>query len=222
MFCFHFEFPPEEFALYTLRQRLGSKKISGLNKWLVDFGGTVALVGDLSFAVRHVEVGDGFGDGKKAMDVVGLWKHLDRHVPGGHAVLRDQADHLCLAILERSDGTATVESVEVNPRAVRLAGRSGPSVGATRLVGRVEDVLPRLKPAQLAIVNPPRTGLATAVTDRLLDRPPDRLVYVSCDPATLARDVARLAPVYRLAAVRAFDLFPQTAHVETVVTLVRP
>ncbi|MGQ0702496.1 MAG: class I SAM-dependent RNA methyltransferase [Gemmatimonadales bacterium] len=124
------------------------------------------------------------------------------------------------AILRRSGGAATVESVEVNPRAVRLAERRGPA-GATRIAGRVEDVLHRLEPAQAAILNPPRTGLAQAVAEHLTTRPPDRLVYISCDPATLARDLNRLAAAYRIVAIRAFDLFPQTAHVETVVTLVR-
>jgi 23S rRNA (uracil1939-C5)-methyltransferase len=47
---------------------------------------------------------------------------------------------------------------------------------------------------------------------------PERIVYVSCDPATLARDLTRL-PSFRVVDVRAFDLFPQTAHVETVVVL---
>jgi 23S rRNA (uracil1939-C5)-methyltransferase len=47
---------------------------------------------------------------------------------------------------------------------------------------------------------------------------PTRVVYVSCDPATLARDLSRM-PSYRLTDLRAFDLFPQTAHVETVAVL---
>ena len=55
----------------------------------------------------------------------------------------------------------------------------------------------------------------TAALDRL---GPRRIVYISCDPATLARDLTRL-PRYRLTGARAFDLFPQTAHVETVATL---
>ena len=46
-----------------------------------------------------------------------------------------------------------------------------------------------------------------------------RIVYVSCDPATLARDLKRIGPDYRIRRVRGFDLFPQTPHVETVVTL---
>lgn len=47
------------------------------------------------------------------------------------------------------------------------------------------------------------------------------MIYVSCDPATLARDVARLIDAYRLEEIKAFDLFPQTAHVETVAVLAR-
>jgi hypothetical protein len=64
-------------------------------------------------------------------------------------------------------------------------------------------------PPDAVIVNPPRTGLGEPVTDRLSVRGPGRLVYVSCDPATLARDLARLAPTYRVTEARAFDLFPR-------------
>ena len=48
---------------------------------------------------------------------------------------------------------------------------------------------------------------------------PSTLIYISCDPATLARDIARLRTCYRVRDLRAFDLFPQTAHVETVARL---
>jgi 23S rRNA (uracil1939-C5)-methyltransferase len=70
------------------------------------------------------------------------------------------------------------------------------------------------------ITNPPRTGMDARVPEALERLAPGRVVYVSCDPATLARDLARL-PGFRIAEVRAFDLFPQTAHVETVVVLDR-
>lgn len=81
----------------------------------------------------------------------------------------------------------------------------------------VERALGDALPADLVIVNPPRAGLHASVSELLSSgRPrPSRLIYVSCNPATLARDVGRLSG-WRVASVRAFDMFPQTAHVEVV------
>jgi 23S rRNA (uracil1939-C5)-methyltransferase len=89
------------------------------------------------------------------------------------------------------------------------------------IAGRVEDHLAAALPADVVLLNPPRAGVDARVTAALegAARPPRAIVYVSCDPATLARDVARM-PRYRLASVRAYDMFPQTAHVETVCELV--
>lgn len=115
---------------------------------------------------------------------------------------------------------ATVSSVEAEVRAVALAEARGPA-GPRRLVGRVEERLRDLPDPALVYTNPPRTGMDARVTEALARSGARRVVYVSCDPATLARDVARLAPAFRLAAVRAFDQFPQTAHVECVATLER-
>jgi 23S rRNA (uracil1939-C5)-methyltransferase len=113
---------------------------------------------------------------------------------------------------------AEVESVESDRRAVAEAERRGPP--ARRHVGRVEDVLRELRRPDLVIANPPRTGMDGRVTAALERLAPSRLVYISCDPATLARDLGRL-PGFRLAMVQAFDLFPQTAHVEAVAVLER-
>src|SRR3989442_1687427 len=66
---------------------------------------------------------------------------------------------------------------------------------------------------------PPRAGLHWDVILRFTGEPVARLVYISRDPATLARDLRRLSVNYRVAAVKAFDLYPQTAHVATVVAL---
>jgi 23S rRNA (uracil1939-C5)-methyltransferase len=126
-------------------------------------------------------------------------------------------------------GGATVESVELDHRAVRLAETRGPAVAVTRHAGKVEQWLPRLRPADLLIVNPPRTGLGAAVASHLATPPATgapvhlarRLVYISCDPATLARDLDRMRQAFSITEVSAFDLFPQTAHVETVVRLDR-
>jgi 23S rRNA (uracil1939-C5)-methyltransferase len=70
------------------------------------------------------------------------------------------------------------------------------------------------------ITNPPRTGMDERVTAALERLAPSRIVYISCDPATLARDLTRM-PGFRLTRAVAFDLFPQTAHVETVARLDR-
>jgi tRNA/tmRNA/rRNA uracil-C5-methylase (TrmA/RlmC/RlmD family) len=111
---------------------------------------------------------------------------------------------------------AAVESVEADRRAVAEAERRGPP--ARRHAARVEHVLGELRPPQLVLANPPRTGMDARVADELERVRPTRVVYVSCDPATLARDLSRM-PSYRLTDLRAFDLFPQTAHVETVAVL---
>ena len=76
--------------------------------------------------------------------------------------------------------------------------------------------------ADTVVVDPPRTGLSAEVSRALGAGGVPRIVYVSCDPATLARDVRVLVDAgYAMSDVRAFDLFPRTGHVETVLTLSR-
>jgi tRNA/tmRNA/rRNA uracil-C5-methylase (TrmA/RlmC/RlmD family) len=85
--------------------------------------------------------------------------------------------------------------------------------------GAVEHVLPRVKPGliDVLVVDPPRSGMSSVATDAVLAMAPPRIVYVSCDVATLARDARCLVEAgYRLGPLAAFDLFPNTAHIETV------
>lgn len=112
-----------------------------------------------------------------------------------------------------------VTAIEAHPDAVAEVRRSAPS--SRVLEGTVESRLAEALPVDVAILNPPRAGLEEDVTTVLAETGPARVVYVSCDPATLARDLRRLADRYEVAGVRCFDLFPQTAHVETVVELER-
>jgi len=112
---------------------------------------------------------------------------------------------------------ATVVSVDADEKAVSW-GRS--RLPAVRFIAaRAEDVLPSLPVPHAVVVNPPRGGLHWDVSLRLQSEPVPKLVYISCDPATLARDLQRLNVNYIVKDVRAFDLFPQTAHVETVAVL---
>jgi 23S rRNA (uracil-5-)-methyltransferase RumA len=71
----------------------------------------------------------------------------------------------------------------------------------------------------VAIVDPPRSGCRPEVIDRLISLSPVRIIYVSCDPATLARDLKILSPHYKVSSLTAVDLFPQTAHIETITRL---
>jgi 23S rRNA (uracil1939-C5)-methyltransferase len=113
--------------------------------------------------------------------------------------------------------------VEVDARAVRRAEERAAAAGVTMrcLAGRVEDKLPKLLPADVVIVNPPRSGLSPEVSS-LLSPLSSLLVYVSCDPATLARDLKRIGVrTEDVRLVRAYDMFPQTSHVETLVVAER-
>jgi 23S rRNA (uracil1939-C5)-methyltransferase len=114
---------------------------------------------------------------------------------------------------------AEVESVERDARAVAHADSTGPR--AIRHAGSAEMIVSRLKDADLVVTNPPRTGMDPVVTSAIVASPAQRIVYVSCDPATLARDIGALSPRFTLAELRSFDMFPQTAHVETVAVLDR-
>lgn len=91
--------------------------------------------------------------------------------------------------------------------------------------GSVEDYLrsPRRKPADTLIVDPPRTGMSKAAMQAVAAMGARRVVYVSCDPATMARDARRLVDAgYHLETFRAFDLFPNTPHVESLGVFTRP
>jgi 23S rRNA (uracil1939-C5)-methyltransferase len=74
---------------------------------------------------------------------------------------------------------------------------------------------------EVMIIDPPRAGMAPEVVRRVLDMGPERIVYISCNPATLARDAALLAAHYEVAEIQPIDMFPHTFHVESVARLER-
>ncbi|MDT4895372.1 MAG: rRNA (uracil1939-C5)-methyltransferase [Acidobacteriota bacterium] len=120
-----------------------------------------------------------------------------------------------------------VFGVEANATAIGYARRNlegAQLAGATFEITRVGDWLTenseRLAPIDFVLLDPPRAGAETEVIDGILALKPRRISYVSCDPATLARDLKGLtAGGYRLDSLAAFDMFPQTHHVETVAHL---
>lgn len=119
---------------------------------------------------------------------------------------------------------ARVVAVESEPRAAAdLAANVADLGGVEPQACTVADFLQRSpEKCDVVLLDPPRTGLERGVAEALTELAPPRLVYLSCDPATLARDLARLAPGYRLAGLELIDLFPQTFHIETLARLERP
>jgi 23S rRNA (uracil1939-C5)-methyltransferase len=144
---------------------------------------------------------------------------------GEHAVeLFAGAGFLTLGLARRFHRVSAVES---NPEAAADLARNLAAAGLANveiLAARVEDALERpplanARPAT-ALLDPPRSGLPSGAAEALAAIAPARIAYLSCDPATLARDLRRLsARGYALTHVEAFDLFPQTAHVETLAVL---
>lgn len=126
--------------------------------------------------------------------------------------------------LARAATGCRVTGIEIERAALADAQFNGAGLSNLRWQpGRVEILLARILAAlgrvDVVVLDPPRTGVETGTIAALLRHRPRRLVYVSCNPATLARDIARLQPVYRLLSAQPVDLFPQTFHVETVATL---
>ena len=169
---------------------------------------------------RHVAAGTSFGQINPAVAEELRTYVVDRvraHAPA--TVIDAYAGTGDTATMLATSG-ARVTAIELDREAAAACATRLPP-GSRSLVGRVESLLMSALPADVVVVNPPRAGLHERVTTALERQPrrPRAMVYVSCDPATLARDLTRL-PSYRIASIETFDMFPQTAHVETVCELV--
>jgi tRNA/tmRNA/rRNA uracil-C5-methylase (TrmA/RlmC/RlmD family) len=128
------------------------------------------------------------------------------------------------SLAERLGPGGRVTAVESDPTAVSDARHNLASLPTVRVErGRVDHVLRRLRlrRADLVVLDPPRSGAGKAVVDLLSRVKARRIAYVACDPAALARDLRwfRERGGYELVDLRAFDLFPMTAHVECVAIL---
>jgi 23S rRNA (uracil1939-C5)-methyltransferase len=116
-----------------------------------------------------------------------------------------------------------VVGVELAPTAVADLLENTTDLDNVEVIeGSIEAVLRDFDfPIDAAVVDPPRAGIDRFALDALVERRPARLAYVSCDPATLARDAKRLnAAGYRLVEVQPVDMFPQTYHIESVALFV--
>ena len=145
----------------------------------------------------------------------------------GRADAPDVLDLYCgVGVFGLCCGAPRLVGVESGHQAVAFAKRNAAAQhapGARFFADQTVRALKRLSigPRTTVIVDPPRGGLEPGVAQRLADSPAARILYVSCDPATLVRDLRELTRAYDVASVRWFDMFPRTARFETFVTLVR-
>lgn len=118
-------------------------------------------------------------------------------------------------------GGDDVTLVEVNEHAVREMERNieALSLKATPVLAASEHALDHITGDKTIILDPPRAGLHEAVIEKLLEEKPARIVYLSCNPVTQARDVARLAEAYGIRAHKGYNFFPRTPHIENLVIL---
>ncbi len=162
----------------------------------------------------------------------GLLDALSRAVAKAAGTGRRAYDLFCGAgffTLRLARSFDSVVAVEVNAVAaadleanLREAGIDRVRVLACSVEAALDDPdLARLNPESV-VVDPPRTGLGEAIAERIAESEPQRIVYLSCDPATLARDLSVFVHRgYRLAEAECFDLFPQTPHLEMLAVVVR-
>lgn len=124
-------------------------------------------------------------------------------------------------------GAAEIRGIEVIPDAIEDARKNAKNHGftnATYAVGKAEHLLPKWvkegwRP-DVIVVDPPRTGCDDKLLQTVLKVKPKKMVYVSCNPSTLAKDIEQLAKLYRVEYVQPVDMFPHTAHVECISQLI--
>ncbi|MBU8880540.1 23S rRNA (uracil(1939)-C(5))-methyltransferase RlmD [Bacillus sp. FJAT-29790] len=127
-----------------------------------------------------------------------------------------------------ADQAAEIRGMDIIPESIEDAKKNAARHGikhAKYVTGKAEECLPRWvkegwKP-DVIIVDPPRTGLDQQLLNTILKVKPKKVVYVSCNPSTLAKDISVLSSKYNVNAIQPVDMFPQTAHVECCSLLVR-
>lgn len=145
-------------------------------------------------------------------------------VPAGAANVVDAYCGVGLFTVALAPHVGAITGIDIDEIAIVAAVENATGLAnATLIAGPVAEGLAAVAdPIDVVVVDPPRAGLEPAVLKLLAARAPGTIVYVSCDPSSLARDVRRLVEAgYELASCQPIDMFPQTHHVESVSELKR-
>lgn len=129
-----------------------------------------------------------------------------------------------LALSRHADKVVGIDSLKANIDNARENALINGNKNCSFIAGKVEDIVtdPAFKKPDLAVIDPPRTGISTKGLGLITSLSPGAMIYVSCNPATLARDLGRLAASgFLIERIAPFDFFPHTSHLETLTVLKR-
>ncbi|WP_026573938.1 23S rRNA (uracil(1939)-C(5))-methyltransferase RlmD [Bacillus sp. UNC438CL73TsuS30] len=231
------ELPKKELIISEIQKRLPNVKsivqnINGQKTSLIFGEETVSLagseviqetLGDLQFELsartffqlNPTQTVKLYNEVKKAAGLTGTEKVADAYCGVGTI-------GLWLA-----DQAAEVRGMDIIPESIVDAKKNAKRHGFTNtkyVPGKAEEVLPKwVKKGwqpDVMVVDPPRTGLDNQLLQTILQVKPRRLIYVSCNPSTLAKDIQTLSAKYEVKYIQPVDMFPQTAHVECVSQIV--
>ena len=118
---------------------------------------------------------------------------------------------------------SNISGIEISKSAVMDAIKNCNQNNITNcrfICGDTREILMKIdKTPDVIIIDPPRAGMHKDVLSRVLEMAPERIVYVSCNPTTMARDLAIMAPKYKISEIQPVDMFPHTYHIESVIKL---
>ena len=121
-----------------------------------------------------------------------------------------------------ADSAKELTGIEISKSAVQDAEANCLYNGISNcrfILGDIKDCLEHIKKPDVMIIDPPRTGMHKNVVKQILDMAPAKIIYVSCNPATMARDLGMMKDNYKVLEVQPVDMFPHTYHIESVARL---
>lgn len=232
-----FELPKKDLIIQEIQKRLPNVKsvvqnINGQKTSLIFGEETLSLagedyiqetLGDLQFELsartffqlNPVQTVRLYNEVKKAAALTGKEKVVDAYCGVGTIGLWLAGE------------AAEVRGMDVIPESIEDAKKNAKRHGITNtkyVPGKAEEVLPKWvkkgwKP-DVIVVDPPRTGLDGQLIQTILQAAPEKLIYISCNPSTLAKDIQTLSAKYEVKFIQPVDMFPQTAHVECISQLI--
>lgn len=213
--------PEVKGVIHNLNTSRGNKILGSSYEVLAGSSFIEEKLGDLKF---NISAASFFQVNSKQAEVLYKTAIEKAHLSGNETVLDAYCGVGTLSLFFATK-VKKVIGIECVPEAIENAkqnARLNAIENTTFFCDHAENYIKKIKEVDLVLINPPRTGCEYSFLENIKKLAPKKLIYISCDPATLARDLSILVPsLYEIECVQPFDMFPQTTHVETLVTLIK-